>query len=275
MLKLCTMKMRKRQFGIFLILLLFISMGWSVLQEDWVAEKHKSYTFYYNNIDRQNKSEYVKFTDNGINAVKLFFDEPYKNKFDVYIYPDREALDKQWRLDWKMPGLKSECWMVASGIAGRFDVLSPKVWDKESCEHHYADKLKTQQLFTHELVHVFHGQLNLSPDFSDVDRIDWFVEGLATFASGQCDEARMADIKKAVSDNSIPEALDNFWTGKLKYGLAGSMVMYIDHQYGRSKLKELLKFNKKSEILGSINITEADLLSGWKKYIQDYDLKEQ
>lgn len=238
------------------------------------CEKTKTYSFYYNIDDRRNKAEYIHIIDKGIKAVKAFFGDGYKSKFDIYIYPNREALDKQWQKDWHMPSLKSECWMVASGVAGRFDALSPMSWEKEACEHHYTEKLKTLQLFTHELVHVYHGQYNKSPDFSDVDRIDWFVEGLATYASGQCDAARMADIKIAASANNIPESLDNFWTGKLKYGLAGSVVIYIDHQYGRPKLKELLKFNTKAEILRSLNVTEADLLSGWKQYIANYHSTE-
>jgi len=260
--------------GLCLLFLVFITSGWNGKSDDWIVEKHKAYTFFYNSADRKNKAEYVKLIDNGIKSVKAFFGDAYKSKFDVYIYPNREAMDKQWQKDWHMPGLKSECWMVASGVANRFDALSPKAWDKEACEHHYTEKLKTQQLFTHELVHVFHGQINTSSDFSDVDRIDWFVEGLATYASGQCDAARMADIKNAVSENKIPESLDNFWTGKLKYGFAGSMVMYIDHQYGRAKLKELLKFNKKAEILSSLNITEADLMSGWRQFIGNYNPSE-
>ena len=80
--------------------------------------------------------------------------------------------------------------MVASGVASKLDMLSPLQWAKESCEHDYADKLKTQQIIAHELVHVFHGQLNVSPDFSDVTNLDWFVEGLATYASGQLDKVR-------------------------------------------------------------------------------------
>jgi hypothetical protein len=262
--------MNLRKSGLCILFLALLSSGWSTISDDWVVEQHKAYTLFYNNDDLQNKAVYVTLTDNGIKTVKAFFGKPYKNKFAVYIYPHREALDKQWRKDWHMPGLKSECWMVASGVADRFDVLSPGAWDKEACEHHYAEKHKTQQLFTHELVHVYHGQLNASPDFSDVDRIDWFVEGLATFVSGQCDAARIADIKRAISDQKIPESLDNFWTGKLKYGLAGSMVMYIDHQYGRNKLKELLKFNKKTEILSSLHATEADLLRGWNGYMKNY-----
>jgi hypothetical protein len=256
-----------------LVLFLFCS-GWKSYAEEWLVEKHKGYTFYYSQDDRQNKAEYIKMVNKGIKEARSFFGDPYKSKFDVYIYHSREAMDKQWQLDWKMPDLKSECWMVASGVAHRLDVLSPKVWDKEACEHNYDDKQSTQEIFTHELVHVYHGQLNKSHDFSDVDRIDWFVEGLANFASGQCDEKTLQKIKLALTDNKIPESLDNFWTGNLRYGLSGSMVMYIDQAYGRKKLKELLKFNKKDEILSSLNVTETDLINGWKKMIGDITFPE-
>lgn len=169
--------------------------------------------------------------------------------------------------NWKVPDFKSECWMVASGAAHKLDILSPEKWATESCEHTYDDKLKTQQLITHELFQVYHGQVNKSPYFSDAEGIDWFVEGLATYASGQCDDGRLREIIKALRENKAPASLDDFWTGRMKYGLSGSLVLYIDHTFGREKLKELMKFNKRSEILASLNITEADLLKAWKKYM--------
>lgn len=159
--------------------------------------------------------------------------------------------------------------MVASGVATKLDMISPKMWDTEACEHIYKETMKTQKLITHELVHVYHGQLCVSPDFSNTEGIDWFVEGLATYASGQCDSLRIAEIKNAIFDDKIPKSLDNFWTGKLKYGLSGSMVMYIDNKYGRIKLKELLPLNKKTEMLSMLNTTESELLTGWKNYMQN------
>ena len=158
--------------------------------------------------------------------------------------------------------------MVASGIGTKLDMISPITWDKEACEHVYAETQKTQQLITHELVHVFHGQLNVSPDFSNVDGLDWFIEGLATYASGQCDSSRIAAVKKAINDDKIPQGLDNFWSGKLKYGLSGSVVMFIDQKYGREKLKTLLPLNKKADLLSALNTTESDLLNEWKEYLK-------
>jgi hypothetical protein len=247
--------------------LLFIS--WKNVDNNWITEKQKGYTLFYTPIDKGNIKEYKKLIENGITTVNTFFHSSYKKEFDIFIHPSRQSIDSVWQKDWKMPDFKSECWMLASGVATKLDMISPKLWDKQSCEHIYSETTHTQQLITHELVHVYHGQLNVSPDFSNVEGIDWFVEGLATFASGQCDTLRISEVKKAINENKIPKSLDDFWTGKIKYGLSGSVVMFIDYKYGRTKLKELLPLNKKSEILSKLKTSELKLLSGWKKYIQE------
>jgi hypothetical protein len=252
---------------LFIILFPFL-IALKAQSETWKTEKHIGYKLLYTTQDKESKKEYLLYIERGIDTVRNFFGVTFKNEFEVYVHPNRNSLDAQWRKDWYMPDFKSECWMVASGVAAKLDLLSPQCWDKESCEHDYADKTKTQQIITHELVHVFHGQSYVSPDFSDVTGLDWFVEGLATYASGQMSQVRLSEISKAVAKNKIPSSLDNFWTGKLKYALSGSIVKYIDEKYGRSKLIELLKFNKQNEILGALETTESDLLNGWKKYFE-------
>lgn len=67
--------------------------------------------------------------------------------------------------------------------------------------------------------------------------------------------------------NNLVSSLDKFWTEKLKYGLSGSVVMYLDKICTRTKLIQLLKYNKLADLLLSLNITESALLDGWKKYI--------
>ncbi len=250
-----------------LAILFLIASGWLNSNDDWIKEKHRQYTLYYKKSDEIHKMEYLKFIEQGVQSVRAFFKEPFQKEFEIYIHPNRLSLDRQWQKDWNMPDFKSECWMVASGVAVKLDAISPANWDAEACEHSYSDKLKTQQLITHELFHVYHGQFNKSPDFSDVENIDWLVEGLATYASGQCDKERIEEVKKALTQNEIPTSLDKFWTGKLKYGLSGSMVMFIDNYFGRAKLSELLKFNKKTEVLGSMQMTEERLLKNWKDYV--------
>jgi len=258
---------RYLQFQFLFFIIAFLS--WKSIGNNWIAEKHVDYNLFYTSIDNKNKDEYSKFVEKGIISVKKFFGNSFNKTFDVIVHPNRHSLDSTWQKDWKMPDFRSECWMVASGVSTKLDIISPKKWDKEACEHIYTNFIKTQQLITHELVHVYHGQINISPDFSNVEGIDWFVEGLATYASGQCDSERISEIKKAIISNNIPKSLDSFWTGNLKYGLSGSVVMYIDHKYGRAQLKKLLPFNKKSEILSSLNTSEDALLKGWKDFMMN------
>jgi hypothetical protein len=241
--------------------------SWVILPVEWLTEKHEQYTLHYTSIDLQNKDAYNALLEKGVKSVQSFLKSPFKKPFEIYIHPNRQSLDTQWQKDWGMPDFKSDCWMVASGVATRLDMLSPKRWSTEACEHNYNETEKTQNLITHELFHVYHGQVNVSPDFSNTDKIDWFVEGFATYASGQCDADRIKEIKKAIAENKIPASLDNFWTGKLKYGLSGSVVMYIDQKYGREQLKALLVLNKKADILNHLAVSEEDLLKNWKQYI--------
>lgn len=251
----------------FILFLGSVLISWRASEKRWEREYHKEYSMLFQQADIKNIKEYSTLIDNGINSAKYFFNSSFKNKFEVIVHPNRNSLDSAWRIYFKSADFKSDCWMVASGDANKLDIISPILWDSLSCEHKYNDKKKTQQLITHELVHVFHGQYNLSPDFSNTENIDWFVEGLATYASGQLDSIRISEIKKAISNEKIPESLDNFWTGKLKYGLSGSVVMYIDKKYGRKKLEQLLPLNKKVEVLSTLNITESALLTNWKNYI--------
>jgi hypothetical protein len=254
--------------------LLFIGAGSINDSSGWESEIHHYYILHYTPSDKGSLKEYSVLIDSGINSVRNFFGYPFNEKFDIFIFPDRQSIDNQWASDWKIPGFKSECWMVASGVSNRLDMISPKKWEEESCEHSYKNRIETQQLITHELVHVLHGQLSNSHDFGDFYGLDWFVEGLATYASGQCNESRISDVKKAIGLKKIPSSLDEFWTGNLKYGLSGSMAMYVDSKYGRSKLKELIKLKTKAELLQKLNVTENDLLEGWKAYMEDPEIKK-
>jgi hypothetical protein len=264
----------KKKNSIGFLLFLFVGSSificWRNSDPAWMVEKHYRWDVYYTGRDKDLIEEYDKLFDQGAIEVSRFFNTGYKNRFNIFIHPNRHSLDSAWQKDWSLPDFKSECWMVASGIATKLDIISPKSWDSQSCEHSYSQKTNVQRLITHELVHVFHGQFNESPDFSKTEGIDWFVEGLANYASGQCDSVRILEIKKAIHENAIPATLDSFWTGKLRYGLSGSVVLYIDQHYGRSTLIKLLPMSKKSQILSALGIPEGDLLKEWRAYLQNY-----
>jgi len=144
--------------------------GWSISVHPWLAEIRSGYTIYYTPADTKTYHDYSRLIDEGMINVRGFFSSPFIEHIDIYIHPNRHSFDSTWQKDWEMPEFKSECWMVASGVANRMDMISPIRWDEAACEHRNAEKQKVQQLITHELVHVFHAQNNMSKDFSSTKR---------------------------------------------------------------------------------------------------------
>ncbi|MBL7850084.1 MAG: hypothetical protein JNN04_04225 [Cyclobacteriaceae bacterium] len=241
--------------------LLFMSYG---EHSEWLNIKKPGYTYFYQEPDRERIQEYGALVDGGLQLVSLFFQQPFPKPFEVYVHPTRLSWDEKLRAAYQMPDFKSECWMVASGDGFQLNMISPITWDTAACEHRYGDKVATQSLITHELVHVFHGQHNPNPDFTAVEGIDWLVEGLATYASGQLTADRLAGVETLVKENKTPTLLDNFWKGQHRYGLSGSVVKYIDQKYGRQKLLSLLAFTRKDQVLQALNLSEPQLLADWK-----------
>lgn len=251
----------------FIIFLGLLALQGNGQQTKWELAEGPGYSLSYTRLDHQDIEEYQSYFISGKKAVEAFFSGEFKTDFQITVHPTRASLDSTWQQDWGMPDFKSQCWMVASGVARKMDIIAPKRWDSLACEHRYADTVKTQRLITHELVHVFHGQYNVSPDFSDVSGIDWFVEGLATYASGQCDTTRISEVKQALLSGNTPKMLNKFWTGNLRYGLSGTVVMYLDTTYGRRKLSGLLQFNKLEDLLNALETTEPEILKEWVSYI--------
>lgn len=260
--------MRKK---LILISLLIIQLHPATLLADsgegWRIKKVGKCLLHYMAEDLPNLSTYEALLLQGLNSVESFWGESFSEEFDLYIHPRRSSLDEAWQASWNMPGFESECWMVASGVAHRMDLLSPAIWHREACEHRSEDLDRTQKLITHELFHVFHGQHNISPDFSETQGIDWFVEGLATYASGQNDENRKKEVLEAFKAEQFPASLDECWKGKLRYGQCASLLEYLDQSYGRQKLRSLMTFSTRSVLLESLQISETKLLTDWHKHL--------
>lgn len=234
--------------------------------EPWKKSSGKQYDIFYQKPDRELLGSLRPVFASGVDSVTAFFGQPFSRKFDIRIHPDRASMDAQWQAAWNMPDFKSECWMVASGTGDQFDLLSPRRWAEQACEHDWADRAAVQKLITHEMVHVFHGQHNPSADFSAVEGLDWLVEGLAVLASGQCDAARLAPVREAIRAGKTPATLDRFWSGPLRYGLSGSVVQYIDIHFGRATLLSLLPITRKQEVLDRLGVSEEQLLADWRAF---------
>jgi hypothetical protein len=188
----------------------------ALAQGQWIVEKQQTYTLYSTLADEAFMDEYKTYFENGKNSIEAFFRNRFAREFSIYVHPSRASLDSTWQKDWEMPDFISECWMVASGVAEKIDIISPIKWDCIACEHSWQDSLKTQRLINHELVHVYHGQKNRRHDFSDINGLDWFVEGLAVYASGQCDDERMNAVKRMLAENTASAEIKRILVRKAK-----------------------------------------------------------
>jgi hypothetical protein len=199
----------------------------------------------------------------GTAQVERFFGAPFPRAIDFRLAPDRAAFDAAFP-----PALgmgKTQCWMVGMGVADLMVVLSPSDWKAEACDHDPADAGELQRLIAHELTHVYHGQHNAHGDFAGEDDLAWFIEGVAVLASGQLTEARIAQVRAAIAGGTAPAKLDDVWSGKLKYGFAGSLAAYVDRRWGRATIRRLLAATSNAEALAMLGTTEAKLLTDWRE----------
>jgi len=168
------------------------TLTWQVIYQD-------KYTIYYTGADK-NKAQEI-YVASGYKHVAEFFQHPFTKKFGIYIFPDRSELNRQWQKDWNDPDFQSQCWMIASGVSHRLDILSPNAWIRDACDHDGKDSIEIRQVIWHELIHVYHGQYNPDHAFNYIENLDWLVEGIATYISGQLDLKRLQRIKHIIQEN--------------------------------------------------------------------------
>ncbi len=198
---------------------------------------------------------------NSILQVQAFFGAPYPDTIHFRLVDDRSEFDAAVKKFGLSP---TQCWMVGVGTADLIVVLSPEDWKKEACEHNPDDVKATRQLVKHELIHVYHGQFNPSRDFTGVDDLDWFIEGLGVYGSGQLTKDRIEHMRTAVAAGEVPHALSKIWTGPNRYGFAGSLVRYVDQKWGRETIVRLLKSRSSAEALTILDTDENALVAGWQ-----------
>jgi hypothetical protein len=230
----------------------------------WIRKENSFFNLHYTASDSVLVKTIESKLAEGKKIISNYFGKSFSKKFDVYIFPNRNELDAQWSKDWAGPGFKSQCWMVASGVANRLDILSPLSWKKQACDHNPDDDVELQKIITHELVHVFHAQQNPKPNFDGMDDLSWLIEGVATYISGQLTDEKMNKLKSQMKSQAPPVALSQLWTGADNYARAGSFVQFIDQKYGKKKILELLSFTDLASILKYLNTDEATLIKEWK-----------
>ena len=158
--------------------------------------------------------------------------------------------------------------MVAAGVADALRILSPRVWTTEACEHDPRDAEHVRGIVVHELTHVFHGQHNPTGDFTGAEEVGWFAEGLAVVVSGQLATGPRASALEAVDAGAVPRELEAAWSGAHRYGVCGTLVLYLDELLGRDRLFELLAATTEEEILRAAGMSEEELLVEWRAFVE-------
>ncbi len=192
---------------------------------------------------------------------------PFPDTVAVRVYPSREAFSHALREAWGIR--ETACWMVGGADDHTVYLLDPGAWQQEACEHDPEDRDHVRGLIAHEAVHVYHGKVNPSDDLGGLPDIDWFTEGLATWASGQLEARHAGQAAEAIATGKAPRALADAWSGPYRYAVAGSMVAFNDHAWGRDTLRRLLAATSQAELLAALDVDEATFLHRWREWVQD------
>ena len=68
---------------------------------------------------------------------------------------------------------------------------------------------------------------------------------------------------------AVPTELADAWSGSHRYGVAGTLVEFIEQRQGREVLVELLPCTSQEQLPGVLGTTEAELLGGWEGFVRD------
>lgn len=198
-------------------------------------------------------------------ALEVYFGHDFVRPVTVSVLADRAAFDTAAPAEWGIA--PSQCWMVGVGAADRVLFLSPAAWAAEACEHKPEDADEARAILWHEMTHVYHGQHNSTGDFTGMDEVGWFVEGLAVLISGQLDDRRLTQARTAVRDGAGPTALADAWSGPARYGVGGSLVRFIEATWGRATLFDLMAETSNAGILERLGVTEQVFLMRWRAWM--------
>lgn len=191
----------------------------------------------------------------------------FRDTVSVRIFPSREAFTAALRDAWGLS--ETTCWMVGAADDHVLYLLSPAVWGEQHvCEHDPNDASHRRMLIAHELVHVYHGQVNPSADLGKLEDLGWFIEGLATFISGQFESSHAARARDAVAAGAVPERLARAWSGPYRYSVTGSMASFVDQRWGRPILREAMSVTTQEAILGLLGVTEIEFIRAWQDWVR-------
>jgi hypothetical protein len=221
-------------------------------------------TMTYQAVDSSAAVVLEDYADYGAAVIERFFDQRFSDPVTIRILPDRESFDAYAAKNWGLQ--QTQCWMVGAAGTTEMVLLSTRHW-KPECDHDPEDAGHVRNLVVHELVHVFHMQSNPTDEFVGAEEVGWFVEGLATYVSGQLESSHADRAREAVETGETPDRLVDAWSGPYRYGVAGSLAAFLDDQIGRTAFTELLTATTQAELLEPTGMSEQQFLAAWMKWV--------
>jgi len=76
---------------------------------EWDSPVKKEYTLHCTNTDKNKIITIDDELQSGFKHIVDFFHHSFINKVDVYVFPNRTLMDKQWRKDWNDSTFQSQC----------------------------------------------------------------------------------------------------------------------------------------------------------------------
>lgn len=219
------------------------------------------FTLWYSVADTRDVARVDPLLEQGLPFVAQATGLRWRLPLRVAIVDDRPAFSAA--LPAELGLAQTPCWMVAWSAADRLVLLSPRAWPPQACDVDAEDTRALALLLRHELVHVLADQHNPTGDCSRLVGLDWFVEGLAVFASGQLERQFDGDAQRALLAGTAPQHLADAWTGDYRQGVCGSLVAYLDQRCGRDRLAEMVGATTQPQLLEIAGLSEDELLANW------------
>jgi hypothetical protein len=101
-----------------------------------------------------------------------------------------------------------------------------------------------------------------------MDEMGWFAEGLAVRVSGQLYSSHRGVALQAVKDGLAPKSLAAAWSGKHRYGVAGSMAKFVEAKWGKRTVLDLLKATSNVQALKRLSTTQESFLRDWRTWVE-------
>ena len=200
------------------------------MDTEGVTSQDSGFTYRYVAADQAALDRLKVIVPASAGRVNAFLGLPYVSSIEVVVYPNRAQFVAKMREIWNLPGdVDVECWAIATAGRAGIYLLSPRVWQTEACGHSDSTEHLTG-VVAHELVHVLHVQQQRAqlPNETLFMTTRWIIEGLAVYASGQIEREYASQARSRFAAGFAPHTFVELYDDPAFYGLAGSLVGYID-----------------------------------------------